>query len=87
MDEEGTVVNRVFYLADTDAFYDPCCVIPDIGGPCNRYFVVKPRNEWAELFIRWVDDQHNLDVMDPLDIVDDEDENVGDSEEDSASED
>ena len=73
-DEDGYVQERTFYLADTEAFEDPCCVIPDLGGPSNRYFVVKPRNQWAQEFIRWVEDPHNLDVMDPLDEVEEEDE-------------
>jgi hypothetical protein len=66
VDAEGLVEKRTFYLADTEAFEDPCCVIPDIGGPTNRYFVVQPRNEWANLFVAWVADKHSLDVMDPI---------------------
>jgi hypothetical protein len=66
VDGEGLVQKRTFYLADTEAFEDPCCVIPDIGGPTNRYFVVQPRNEWANLFVAWVADKHSLDVMDPI---------------------
>ena len=70
--ESGKVAKRMFYLADTEAFMDPCCVIPDIGGPPNRYFVVKPRNEWAQEFTRWIQDHHTLDHMDALDKVEDE---------------
>ena len=70
LDADGCPVKRTFYLADTEAFVDPCCVIPDIGGPNNRYFVVQPRNSWAELFLKWVDAPHTLDQMDPLDEVD-----------------
>ena len=73
---KGNVVKRVFYLADTEAFSDPCCMIPDLGGPSNRYFVVKPRNEWAGEFLRWVRDPHNLDVMDDLDPVESEDDEI-----------
>ena len=75
LDAGGCPVKRTFYLADTDAFVDPCCVIPDIGGPNNRYFVVKPRNSWAELFLKWVEVPHKLDEMDVLDDID-VDENV-----------
>lgn len=71
---DGKVTKRMFYLADTEAFLDPCCMIPDLGGPPNRYFVVRPRNEWAGVFLRWVRDQHNLDVMDNLDAVEEDDE-------------
>ena len=67
------VDERTFYLADKEAFVGPCCVIPDIGGPSNRYFVVKPRNEWAAEFIHWIEDPHNLDEMDPLNSVKEED--------------
>ena len=70
LDGNGSAVKRTFYLADTDAFVDPCCVIPDIGGPNNRYFVVKPRNSWAELFLKWVEAPHKLNEMDVLDDVD-----------------
>ena len=69
LDGEHSVVKRTFFLADTEAFADPCCVVPDIGGPSNRYFVVKPRNEWSNLFIRWVQDEHKLDQMDPLQAI------------------
>ena len=72
VDEDGYVQERTFYLADTEAFEDPCCVIPDLGGPSNRYFVVKPRNQWAQEFIRWVEDPHSLDEMDPLDETEEE---------------
>ena len=60
---DGKVKNRTFYLADTEAFVGPCCAVPDVGGPTNRYFVVKPRNEWADVFIKWVNDEHNIDEM------------------------
>lgn len=71
---KGNVTKRLFYLADTEAFSDPCCMIPDLGGPSNRYFAVKPRNEWAGEFLRWVREPHNLDVMDNLDQVEEDDE-------------
>jgi hypothetical protein len=85
-DHEGFVSRRHFYLADTDAFVDPCCCIPDIGGPKNRYFVVKPRNQWSQLFTAWVEDPHRLDEMDDLDSEVEEDQTAGssDDQEDSA---
>ena len=59
---EGTFhATRQFYLADTEAIVDPACVVPDLGGPYNRYFVVKPRNQWAEEFRKWVLDPHKED--------------------------
>ena len=80
--EDGCVAERTFYLADTEAFLDPCCVVPDIGGPSNRYFVLKPRNMWANEFISWLDDPHNLDNMDPLDSVKEDDAVMAGLEED-----
>lgn len=74
LDGDDNVVGRSFYLADTEAFCDPCCTVPDLGGPTNRYFVVKPRNQWSQEFIRWVQDEHNRDSMDPIVEVDEDDE-------------
>ena len=66
LDDAGFPIKRTFYLADADAFVDPCCVILDLGGPKNRYFVVEPRNAWADLFLKWVDAPHTKDQMDAL---------------------
>ena len=71
MDEDGNVTGRQFYLADTAAFVKPCAVVPDIGGPSNRYFLVKSRTEWHKEFIGWVEDTYEMDDMD-----DDEDEDL-----------
>jgi hypothetical protein len=54
IDGNGEVTGRVFYLADTEAFVQPCAVIPDIGGPPNRYFYVKPRDDWRKEFSLWL---------------------------------
>ena len=70
LDEDGNVQSRRFFLADTEAFQDPCCVIPDIGGPPNQYFVVKPRNQWAGEFVKWINEPH----LPMNDIKTDEDE-------------
>ena len=56
---------RRFYLADVGAIVAPMCVVPDIG--CkggNRYFDVKGRSEWVELFVSWLEDDDDLDKMD-----------------------
>lgn len=81
LDEHNSVVQRTFYLADTEAFTDPCCTVPDLGGPANRYFVVKPRNQWSDDFIRWIQDEHKLDAMDVLDEVEEDDEVMANLEE------
>ena len=75
-DDDGFVSKRTFYLADTQAFHGPCCVIPDIGGPKNRYFVVKPRSEWSGDFTKWLMDPHYLDKMDPISSDEEEEEVV-----------
>ena len=64
MDNQGNVEGRKFYLAETDAFVRPCAVVPDIGGPQNRYFMVKSRDEWHKEFIAWVERPHHEDNMD-----------------------
>ena len=58
-----SVKRRKFYLADTDAFVEPCCVIPDIGGPPNRYFMVHSRTKWPKMFSQWVDRPHSEDPI------------------------
>ena len=71
-DEQGTAANRSFYLADTEAFLDPACVIPDIGGPPNQYFVVRPRNQWADLFVNWVEEAHKHDDIEDDNVQEDQ---------------
>lgn len=64
MDETtGKVTHRKFYLADTEAFIGPCCVIPDVGGVNNRYFKVQSRDEWPQTFVKWLRQQHKYDNM------------------------
>ena len=63
MDEDGEVLGRKFYLASTDSFVGPCCVIPDIGGANNVHFQVKPHCEWSEMFTNWLEAPHSNDVM------------------------
>ena len=54
---------RRFYLAPVDAIVAPMCVIPDIGchGRRNKYFQVKPRSQWSEMFKGWLEDPSELD--------------------------
>ena len=79
LDADGVVTERHFFLADTEAFVDPCSVVADIGGPPNRYFVVKSRAMWADEFQRWLRDPHAVDEMDPLDKNDQVIRNSSDS--------
>ena len=61
VDKQAT--ERKFFLADTEAIVSPCSMIPDIGGPPNPHFYVKPRREWAKEFVLWVEAPHSLDEM------------------------
>ena len=71
----GAIKERQFYLADVEAITSPICVIPDIGAkPCHRYLAVKPRDEWVEMFLLWLRDDHNLDVMSDSDSESDSDD-------------
>ena len=63
-EEENEVTERAFYLANVEAFVKPCIVIPDVGGPPNSYFEVKPRSLWANEFIGWLRRPHKDDTMD-----------------------
>ena len=61
--EDDTVTKRRFYLANVEAITDVACVVPDIGGPPNRYFFVHQRPYWAELFKKWLNSPHGEDEM------------------------
>ena len=68
--EVGQIANdnrgwkRKFYLADVEAFHEPCVVVPNIGCKSKReYFVVRPRKHWAEEFIAWLHDDPKNDVF------------------------
>ncbi len=60
-DGDGRVQSRKFYLANTEAILWACACIPDIGGPSNRYFMVKSRSEWSKEFIRFLESPHEVD--------------------------
>ena len=62
LDEDGNVLERVFYLADTDAITSPCCAVPDIEGPQNRYFLVTSREEWPDHFETWLQSIKDQDL-------------------------
>ena len=63
LDANGDVAGRRYYLAETEAFVEPCAVIPDIGGPPNRFYLVKPRSRWNKEFISWLERPHVEDEM------------------------
>ena len=61
--KDGGVDKRIFYLANVDAITDTASVVPDIGGPPNRYFFIHPRSKWAQDFVDWVKKPHQEDDM------------------------
>jgi hypothetical protein len=62
-DADGVEV-RKFYLASVDAFKAPLAVVPDIGGPPNRYFQVPSRSKWSNEFVDWLQAPHRDDEAD-----------------------
>jgi len=75
---DGFVSQLKFYLADVEAFVDPCIVIPNLGGETNSYFWVQNRTQWAKSFANWLRAPHHLDEMDRLN---ENDESENESEE------
>ena len=69
---DDQVTKRTFYLADVEAFEGPCCVVADIGGAPNAYFQVKPRSQWVDDFIVWLEQTHKLDQAGLGELDDDE---------------
>jgi len=81
---DGFVSELKFYLADVEAFVNPCIVIPNLGGETNSYFWVQNRGDWAESFAGWLRAPHSDDPMDALndnDETDNEDDETDDEEE------
>ena len=69
LNRDGSIRQRQFYLADTEAFMEPISVFADIGhANKRRYLQIVPRNQWALGFEKWVNDPHTLDEIeeDPL---------------------
>jgi hypothetical protein len=52
---DGWVSSLKFYLADIQSFSEPVVVVPDVGGPTNRYLVLRNRSYWKEDFTAWLD--------------------------------
>ena len=69
-------------MADTNAFKAPCCVVPDLEGPKNRYFVVTSRDEWPDLFLAWLYEIKDQDLnMNLKEESSEEGDNTSESEE------
>jgi hypothetical protein len=46
----GTDLNVSYVTVPVEAIVHPLCVIPDIGGDPNEYFVILPKRNWSWLF-------------------------------------
>jgi hypothetical protein len=46
----GTDLNVSYVTVPVEAIVHQLCVIPDIGGDPNEYFVVLPKRNWSRLF-------------------------------------
>jgi hypothetical protein len=68
---DGYVSKMKFYLADAEAFTNPCIVVPNLGGQSNSYFWVQNRDSWAEGFTLWLREPHHWDIMHGLNSDDD----------------
>jgi len=68
--EDGSVTKLKFCLADVDTFEEPCVVVPNIGGPDNGCFWLKPKARWLKLFIQWLRALHSDDKMECLTALD-----------------
>jgi len=69
----GCVCKLKFYLADVEAFVDPCIIIPNLGGETNSYFWVQNRRKGGKSFANWLRAPHHMDHMDGLNDNDDTD--------------
>jgi len=67
--ENGLVTKLKFYLADVEAFMEPCVVVPNVGGANNSYFWVEPRARWSEMFVEWLRAPHTYDKMEDLTAI------------------
>ena len=46
----GTDYDISFVTVPIDALVHPLCVLPDIGGNANSYFVILPKRNWSRYF-------------------------------------
>ena len=57
------VSHNKYYLADVEAIVGPAALIPDIGGPVNRYLYLKDRSKWKKDFTKWLEIPSNNDTV------------------------
>ena len=71
VDENGDPTGRNLYLGDVEAFLEPVAVVPNVGCPNKcMYFQVRSRKNWAEDFIDWVKEPHNMDNIEETEEYD-----------------
>ncbi len=46
----GTDMNMSYVTVQVEAIVHHLCIIPDIGGNSNEYFVILPKKNWSRLF-------------------------------------
>ena len=64
LNDDGSVKERRYYLADVESFVRPMVVIPNIGAtPKCKYLEMAPKTEWAEQFVQWVEMDYADDVL------------------------
>ena len=66
--QDGSGIAHKYFLTDVEAIVEPCCVVPNIGGKENEYFMVKQRPEWVDLFVDWLDAPHEVFQDDELQL-------------------
>ena len=66
-------VVRKFYLVDVEAFVEPVCMVPDLGGATNAYLRMLPRSAWLTQYQKWVNSKHEK-VEDILNKEEEEEE-------------
>lgn len=86
---DGSILKRRFFLANVEAFVGPCCLYPDVGSANKRrYFMIRPRHEWAEDFENWLKtnpdcEKEAMEEEEALLLSDSEDEDSSDEDPDS----
>jgi hypothetical protein len=85
LNHDGSIRQRQFYLADTEAFMEPISVFADIGhANKRRYLQIVPHNEWALGFEKWVNAPHIFDVIDEDPLPDETSSKEDDSSEEES---
>lgn len=65
LNKDGSVKERKFYMVDVETFKDPIVVLPNLGTK-DGYLFMKPRVEWADDFIEWIEMPHTHDKIEML---------------------